>query len=84
MIDRKIRSTRSKAESKKAHKQAVVTILALFVLFLVVTRIQDAIMTPFQDTAVPALGFLLAICVGMAIVGAVAYVVYRLAKRRQR
>ena len=77
MLDRNIRNTRSKEETKKAHRQAVLTAIILVAMFIVVTRVQDFIMTPFKNLGVPALGFILAICAGAAMVGAAAFLVYK-------
>ena len=82
MIDRNIRNTRSKEETKKAHRRAVLTVIVLFILFQVVTRAQNLIAKPFNNAGVPILGSLLAMLVGIAIVGAAGYLVYKYAKSR--
>ena len=84
MIDRHIRNTRSKEESGKAHKRAFLTAIAIFVLFLAVSNIQKAVRTPFRDTGAQVLGNILAACVGIAIVGAVVFLVYKYGKSRQQ
>lgn len=83
MIDRNIRSTRSKDETRKAHRQAVITVVVLFILFWVVTRVQDMIMTPFKNGGAPAVGFFLAVFAGIAVTGAILYLVYRYGKRKR-
>ena len=77
MIDRNIRNTRSKEETKKAHRQAILTALILLILFIVVTRVQNLIMVLFRNMGVPFIGLVLSVCAGIAIVGAVVYFVYR-------
>ena len=84
MIDRNIRDTRSKEETKKAHRQAVLTVIVLFILFQVVTRVQNFIAKPFNNAGIPILGSLLAMVVGIAIVGAAGYLVYKYAKSREQ
>ena len=83
MIDRDIRNTRSKEETKKAHKQAVLTMIILFAAFLAVTRIQDLIMNAFKNAGAAGFGLILAVCAGIVIVGAAVYLEYRYGKNRQ-
>ena len=84
MIDRNIRNTRSKEETKKAHRQAILTVVVLFVLFIVVTRVQNLIMILFKNMGVPFIGLILSLCVGIALVGAAVWFVYRYGKGRQK
>ena len=84
MIDRNLRNTRSKEETKKAHRQAILTVVILFVMFNVVTRVQNLVMTLFKSIGIPFIGVILSLCVGIAMVGFALYFVYRYGKNLQK
>lgn|GEM_PF-4220063 len=82
MLDRNIGYNRSKKETRKAHITMVISIICLFVLFRVVGAIQTGVVQLLTggETTAPLGYWLIAMAAGMAFVGVVIYVIYKIGK----
>lgn len=85
MIDRNIRANRTKEEERKARLRGLATAVCLIVLFNIVFKVQKFVSIPFtHDGKTSLLGILAAFAAGLAVVGAVLFLVYKLAKNRSK
>ena len=86
MIDRNIRETRSKEETKKAKIRAVITAICVLIVLHFDLKIMNSVgKALFVDgePVIPGVG-LIQLLVGIVFFGLVLYVVYKIGKSRQQ
>ena len=86
MLDRRIRETRSKEETKKARIQAVITVVVMFIAFLVIGKIQQVIFKALtkDDTSRFISAGLISFTVAVVLIILIVYAIYRYGKSRER
>ena len=86
MIDRNIRETRSKEETKKAKTRAVITAICVFIVLhfglIIMNSVGKALLVD-GEPVIPGVG-LIQLLVGIVFFGLVLYVVYKIGKSRQQ
>lgn len=86
MIDRHIRETRSKEETKKARRQAVITIICLLVVVMIISKIKGWIFYGLTgvSTALLPMAWLSATILPMLLIVLALYGIYKYGKRREK
>lgn len=86
MIDRHIRETRSKEETKKARRQAVITIICLLVVVMIISKVKGWIFYGLTgaSTALLPVAWLLATVLPMFLIALALYGVYKYGKSREK
>lgn len=86
MIDRNIRETRSKEETKKARIRAVITAICVLIVLHFDLKIMNSVRKALLvdgEPVIPGVG-LIQLLVGIVFFGIVLYVVYKIGKSRQQ
>ena len=86
MIDRNIRETRSKEETKKAKIRAVITAVCVLIVLHFDLKIMNSVRKALLvdgEPVIPGVG-LIQLLVGIVFFGIVLYVVYKIGKSRQQ
>lgn len=86
MIDRNIRETRSKEETKKAKIRAVITAICVLIVLHFDLKIMNTVgkaLLVDGEPVIPGVG-LIQLLVGVVFFGIVLYVVYKIGKSRQQ
>ena len=86
MIDRKIRETRSREETKKAKTRAVITAICVLIVLHFDVRIMNFVgkaLIVDGEPVIPGVG-LVQLLVGIVLIGLVMYVVYKIGKSGQQ
>ena len=86
MIDRKIRETRSREETKKAKIRAVITAVCVLIVLHFDLKIMNSVgkaLLVDGEPVIPGVG-LIQLLVGAAFFGLILYTVYKIGKSRQQ
>ena len=86
MIDRKIRETRSREETKKAKIRAVITAICILIVLhfdLKIMNFVREVLLVDGEPVIPGVG-LVQLLVGVVFVGLILYIVYKIGKSRQQ
>ena len=86
MIDRHIRETRSKEESKKARRQAVITVICLLIVFMIISLIKSRVFFVLagDSTAMLPIAWIIATVLPMFLIAPEIYGVYKYGKSREK